>query len=290
MKKAYILSWLLTLSLILFPCAAENTEDEAKTRIIFNRTNALVSGPGAIFDDHTLLITSPGTYQLSGILENGQIVINAGSISIVSNDDGVNANDQSDMYGMGGFGGPRNGRSQRDTPSRNENEKEKESGKEDTLRTCLTINGGYLYVNASGDGLDSNGDFIVNGGLTIVDGPDKSMNGALDFGSENGGSLSITGGTVLAIGTSGMVECFGSDSTQPSVSVNCNFRKGTVITVCDEYGRQILTHTAAKEGQSIVFSSPDFKTGDKVHITVGSTQKTAVAEISTRSSFGFGWR
>lgn len=37
---------------------------------------------------------------------------------------------------------------------------------------ALTINGGNLYVEADGDGLDSNGSITVNGGTTIVCGSD----------------------------------------------------------------------------------------------------------------------
>ena len=40
--------------------------------------------------------------------------------------------------------------------------------------SAVTINGGNLYVEADGDGLDSNGSITVNGGTTIVCGPTSS--------------------------------------------------------------------------------------------------------------------
>ena len=88
----------------------------------------------------------------------------------------------------------------------------------DSSLPTLKISGGTLYVNADGDGLDSNGDLIVEGGNIIVDGPTNSGNGALDSGSENGGSIVCNGGTILAIGASGMAESFESNSTQCSFS------------------------------------------------------------------------
>ena len=35
----------------------------------------------------------------------------------------------------------------------------------------LVINGGIVHVNASGDGIDSNGTITINGGEIYVDGP-----------------------------------------------------------------------------------------------------------------------
>lgn len=45
----------------------------------------------------------------------------------------------------------------------------------------IRITGGVLYINAQGDGVDSNGALYVSGGKTYVDGPENSGNGALDY-------------------------------------------------------------------------------------------------------------
>ncbi len=82
----------------------------------------------------------------------------------------------------------------------------------------LQINGGEVYINAAGDGLDSNGNLLVEGGLVVIDGPVKDDDGPLDYGYENDGVCRISGGIVLAIGSAGMAETFDEESSQ------CSFR------------------------------------------------------------------
>ncbi|MBQ3937947.1 MAG: carbohydrate-binding domain-containing protein [Clostridia bacterium] len=67
----------------------------------------------------------------------------------------------------------------------------------------LNILGGSIYVDASGgDGVDSNGTLTVAGGNLIVFSSSRNDNSALD--SEKG--ITLTGGAVLAVGSSGMAE------------------------------------------------------------------------------------
>lgn len=106
----------------------------------------------------------------------------------------------------------------------------------------LFISGGDLYVNATGDGLDSNGSIVIEGGNIVVAGPESSFNGALDSGSENGGSLTIAGGTVLAYGNAGMAESFSEASAQCSVTctLSRNLSRGTRITLQGANGELLL--------------------------------------------------
>lgn len=78
----------------------------------------------------------------------------------------------------------------------------------------IKITGGTLTVSADGDGLDSNGSLLVTGGTTIVYGPTSDGDGALDYD----GGATVTGGTLAAIGSAGMTQAFGEDSTQPSIT------------------------------------------------------------------------
>ena len=50
----------------------------------------------------------------------------------------------------------------------------------------IQISGGVLRVNASGDGIDSNGDLTVSGGKTYLSGPVNSGNGILDYNGSAG--------------------------------------------------------------------------------------------------------
>lgn len=68
---------------------------------------------------------------------------------------------------------------------------------------AINISGGTWYINAQGDGLDSNGDINVSGGYTEVFGSAQGDNAALDYG-DFGSSFNVTGGTVIGIGNSTM--------------------------------------------------------------------------------------
>jgi hypothetical protein len=54
----------------------------------------------------------------------------------------------------------------------------------------LYVNGGYIVVDAAGDGLDINGPIDMTDGVVIVNGPTANNNGALDYT----GAFTITGG------------------------------------------------------------------------------------------------
>lgn len=181
-------------------------------------------------------------------MEATRLTINGGEISVTSSDDGFNAS--------GGYSG---GFAPRQTAAMIENLPE------------LSINGGSVYVNAAGDGLDSNGNLTINGGLVVVDGPSNSGNGALDCGTENGGALTVNGGTVLAIGANGMAEGFESSSGQVSFHLGVSFNAGDAIEILDAAGETLYSHTAAKQGGSIVFSSPKLKVGETITVQVNGT-------------------
>lgn len=59
---------------------------------------------------------------------------------------------------------------------------------------CVVINGGTLKIHAGGDGIDSNGDILVNGGTVYVYGPIHQGDGAIDMNGvyeQNGGKVYI---------------------------------------------------------------------------------------------------
>ncbi|MBQ2083179.1 MAG: carbohydrate-binding domain-containing protein [Lachnospiraceae bacterium] len=171
-------------------------------------------------------------------LEAPNILINDGQLSIRSEDDGINASKTS----------------------------------KDGANTMI-FNGGKVYVNAGGDGLDSNGDLIVTGGELQIAGPTKGKSGALDNGNENGGVLLISGGTVIAIGSTGNDKVFSESSSQCAFEVHLNFSEGDVITVSGSDGTVLYTFEAIKTGSSIVFSSPELKKGETYTVSAGSNKK-----------------
>ena len=144
--------------------------------------------------------------------------------------------------------------------------------------SLLEINDGTIHVNAGGDGLDSNGDLIINGGTITVDGPENGGNGALDSGTESGGRLLVNGGTIAAAGSSGMAESFDEASEQASFhcTFSSSFAAGDVLTVTDAEGEEIFSMTMEKSGNDLVFSSPELTAGETVTVTVGELSMEAV--------------
>ena len=193
-------------------------------------------------------------------LEAHDILISGGTSEVTAEDDGLNACGGTDGWSWGrGWDGY----------------EEEEPQTEETIPT-LTITGGTLHVDAEGDGLDSNGDLTVRGGLVTVDGPTYPMNGALDAGTESGGTCAVHGGTVLAIGAAGMAESFDSGSTQCSVSAEIPFSAGDTIEILDADGRTLFSHTALKSGESVIFSDPALTEGGSYTVRVGGEEEETV--------------
>lgn len=253
-------------------------------------------------------------------LEANQITLADGELDITASDDGINANGGSDGFsggfgggfdggrgGMGGsFGGRRNDTNKQsgdmtppddNAPSGNPptmpgQDAADSATTDDTTdkQPVLLITGGKITVNADGDGLDSNGNLRVEGGDITINGPANGGNGALDIGTENGGSGVIAGGTLIALGTSSMTENFGSTSTQCAFLVTMNsFGAGETITITDSQGTVLYTGVTVKSANSVVFSSPDLTVGETYTVTIGSTSAT-VTQSSTvvGNSNGFG--
>ena len=184
-------------------------------------------------------------------IEGGSVVINGGNISVTSSDDGINTSGGSDTTA-----------------------KDDALWAEDSTGN-INISGGNIYINASGDGLDSNGSVYVSGGTTIIEGPTTDNNGAIDKGDGDGFTASITGGTVLALGTPDMAVNFDSGS-QCSALVNISGSKDTVISVDD--GSE-FTFTATKNFTCAVYSSPKITQGNIYTLTAGSN--TAKMDFSS---------
>ena len=136
----------------------------------------------------------------------------------------------------------------------------------------LSISGGDLFVSAQGDGLDSNGNIYVSGGYTIVEGPSGNGNGALDKGDGGSYIAEITGGTVLALGSTGMAVNFNS-GTQCSGLVKLSGSKGTTITV-DDGSDFSHTFVSNKTFACAVYSSPSMEKGNSYTIKAGSNSAT----------------
>ena len=159
-------------------------------------TYQIATGDDGVHADENVA-TSGGTIAISASYEGieGQCIeISGGKIDATASDDGLNA--------AGGDSGDDTRRSFMQSSGNNE----------------LIISGGYIVIDAAGDGLDSDGNLTVTGGNVYVYGPESSNNGALDFD----GTGTVTGGAVVALGASGMAQNFDDSSSQGSILASCS--------------------------------------------------------------------
>lgn len=159
----------------------------------------------------------------------------------------------------------------------------------DSLTPLLTINGGTIHVNAGGDGLDSNGDLIINGGTTYVSGPTNDGNTAVDFG--DGCTAVQNGGVLIAAGSSGMTEAFDSSSTQGVILATLDEYTEGEITLTDSNGNVIASYTPDKKYNCVIISAPEVASGSTYTLTTGGGTATKTITMDSNiysEAKGFG--
>lgn len=157
-------------------------------------------------------------------------------------------------------------------------------GNSDSIAT-MTINGGNLFVNASGDGLDANGSIYINGGTVIICGPTSDGDTAIDFDS----ACEIKGGTVMAFGSSGMLET--PTSAENGACIVTSFSSvsaGTQYTLTDSTGKTILSYTPSKAYASAIVYSADISTGNTYTVNAGSVSQSITVNSAVTSNASSG--
>lgn len=222
-----------------------------------------------VIDDGTITIIE--SYE--GI-EGLTIDINGGVIDVTSEDDGLNAAGGNDGSGNDGSGNLESGMEGRPGGPG--------GAFGSTEGAYIKITGGEIKVSASGDGIDSNGDFYMEGGTVIVEGSTDNGNGTLDYD----GTGTISGGTFMGTGSSGMLQSFSSDSTQNVIVVYFADTKtaGTEWTLTSGDETVMLSGNPDKEYSSLIISSPELKDGETYQLAAGEeSMEITVSGIITQS-------
>ena len=206
---------------------------------------------GAIHSDVSILITgeSKGDGVLNviatseGIETDKHLFLNGGIVNIAAQDDGINASED---------------------------------------QACIVIlRGGKLLINSGlgreGDGVDSNGYILVQGGEVYS----HARPGA-DSGLDADIGTIIDGGKVFSVGSS--MDMASTSSGQPTMNLifNSNVASSSTITVKDTDGNEIISYcadstafisgTERRTYLAAIVSHPDFKANGVYHLYMDGTQ------------------
>lgn len=229
-------------------------------------TFAISTGDDGAHADEDLKI-SGGTINISKSyegLEGATIDISGGKITITASDDGINATGGNDESGFGGG-------MARDTFG-------------SSSSYYINISGGTINIDASGDGIDSNGNLTVSGGETYISGPTSGGDSALDYD----GTAAITGGIVIAAGSSGMAQNFGDSSTQGSIMLTYQAFSSGKISVADADGNVLAQYTPSKNYSCVVISCPGLTKGSTYSVTACGQSQSVTLESTIYGSGSMG--
>lgn len=182
-----------------------------------------IDNDGAISSNVSLGFEGTGALEVIGDNEGievkyGHLTFNGGEIRVTANDDPVNAS-------------------------------------EDEV-AVLTINDGYLYLRVDedpaneGDGMDSNGRIVINGGTVIA----LSHPNSMDSGIDSDLGATVNGGTVISAGN--MYDEITAGDGNEILIVPLSTDAQSLITVVDGDGAPVLAYELLSAYQHIVFVLP----------------------------------
>ncbi len=185
-------------------------------------------------------------------VEGKVINISDGNIVLKSSDDGFNAADgtsETTSQGGGMFMG---------------------GGMMDYDSSCvINMSGGYVHIDADGDGVDSNGNVYMTGGTIIVFGPVSGGNGALDYG----GTFNISGGTLLALGSAGMAQSVTGTGDVSVLAFNYSQSANQLVAIVRESDNDeaLIGFANTKSYSTVVFASDEIEDDEKYSVYQGGT-------------------
>lgn len=183
-----------------------------------------------------------------GIDSELHLTINGGIINIVSGDDGINTN-------------------------------------EDGV-SVTTVNGGTLNIKVSenaeeGDGIDSNGWIVINGGNVFSQACSKSGDAGID--SDNG--IYINGGTLTATGN--MLDEISGGAQNYAVFTFREKQTGAkTYELQNSDGETVIKCTPENDFTYLIVSSPTLKGGDYSLVSDGKTLSVAESAGGMKGGFG----
>ena len=114
----------------------------------------------------------------------------------------------------------------------------------------IDILGGRLSLISGEDGLDANGDIFILGGKVKIFAASDTENQPID----QNGILNITGGEIIAAGSSKMQGGVKAQTTQIAKIYNGSVSSGSLIVVTENEGNKLANINAPKEASYIYFN------------------------------------
>lgn len=144
--------------------------------------------------------------------------------------------------------------------------------------SVTTVNGGILtiVVNGStgeGDGIDSNGWLVINGGIVTS----AACGFSMDAGIDSDMGIHINGGTVIASGNM-LDEIAGSEQNYAVFTVTEPIKGGSEIRLMKEDKDNVAGSIIENDCTNLLISSPDLEEG--TYTLWNGNEKLAVSEIS----------
>ncbi len=212
-----------------------------------------------------LIVVDAGTLNIdaaSDMMESEvDFVINGGTITGTSNDEGLEA--KSNLQINGGTINL--------------------SVEDDGLNagSSLLITDGDITITATtGDAMDSNGSFEIDGGNIVAYGG-SSPEGALDCDMQE---ILINGGTIIAVGDAN--SAISESSEQISVLLG-QYSTGAVISIQSSDGTEVISFTLETAKTNIIVSTAGFTSGETYTVYVDGTEdQTFTADSQVISAGG----
>ncbi len=210
----------------------------------------LASGDDGIHADNALYLQGGDILVSQSYegLEAADLQISGGETRLYASDDGINAaggEKDTSANDSDGSGGSRGG-----------------MGFLSTTNGTLLMSGGYVLVNCNGDGIDVNGSAEMTAGLMIVYGPTSGANGALDYD----GVFTVSGGTLLASGSSGMAQAVTASGDISMLAFTCNMAADTLLHIRNKSGEEMLTFKSPKKYSCVIFACEQLVSGTDYEI------------------------
>ena len=195
-----------------------------------------------------------------GLCAELHLAINGGNVNIYAQDDGINTN-------------------------------------EDDVSVAM-INGGNVRIVAGtgpeyGDGIDSNGWIVINGGTVV-----SAAHPHTDSGIDNEKGCYVNGGTLVSLG--GTVDWVEPESRQTTLNLQFKekFSRDTVFTVTDSQNNIVFCYDVSADDvinssimdcRGVIIASPHFEKGKECRIYLGGeikgSESLGIYDTATIESF-----